>query len=504
MRRFLGAGAWLFAGIMASRILGLIRDILVSRFGASTTADIAIVAITVPDTMINILIGGAMGAALIPEFKRRSQSEGFRLYIQSTMLAAGAALVVALGLMLGAESLTRLLLQKLPPDQLPFAASLVRISLWAVPITAMSAVARARLQSEEKFAVPSLAGFFYNLAILSGLVAAITMKTLWPIASAAIAGALLSFAMQVAALIRSPRSDPADPPVPTGWLIDGGLIRRYGGALGAGAMILVLPLIVRSLASRYGEGAQSIAYLAAKLVELPMGTLLSVVSIAMFPAIAETLASPNRRAEAENLVRQGIDAIVALALPVALGIGLFAHDYAALLFGHGEMTEPQVRMIALMGAIMLGGLVFQAMNTMMLSVYNGLRDMRTPFLISSAILAAFLVAGWLSPGLVELAVGVAVFHALLWVGLTVGLARRHGISVSRGILNTRSLRRILATGTGFFATALPLYLWVPGVVPRVASSILAGAFAFAAAMAVDPGIRNRLTSAVSNKLRRRA
>ena len=56
------------AGIL-SRVLGLVRDrILASHFGAGDTLDVYYAAFRVPDLIYNLLILGALSAALIPVF----------------------------------------------------------------------------------------------------------------------------------------------------------------------------------------------------------------------------------------------------------------------------------------------------------------------------------------------------------------------------------------------------------------------------------------------------
>ncbi len=504
VKRFLGAGAWLFGGIMLGRILGLIRDLMISNmFGPTVDADRAVFVVTIPDVMINILIGGAMGAALIPEFKRRSEAENWALFRQASGLVFGAMLLVTGVLAVMAEPITRMLVSGLPEDAIPGTARLIQICLWAVPVTAASAVARAMLQGHERFGVPAMAGFFYNLVVVLGLVYAGNQANLRWLAVAAVLGAGLSLGMHWFDVRRFRSAERVE-----GWVVDSQLVGRFFGALLAGSMILVVPVAMRGFASTNGVGGQTIVYLASKLVELPMGTMLSVVSIAMFPAIAAALAREDGRDEAVIYARQGLSVILCLAVPIAMGMGFFSGYFSDLLYLHGKMTKDASLAIASGASVMMFGLVPQALNTMLLSIFNGLRDMMRPFLISSFGLLLFIGAGFLGVRSLDgLAWLYVAFHWFVTVALLVGLGWKHRLWIIDGKFAKSALLRAGAAGLVFAV----LYPWLrvfgsnsgkPAI--GVAMGILCGGVALVAGLAVDGEVMGQLKGVISRKLGRKS
>src|SRR5688572_26488171 len=69
LRAVLGAALIVMSGFVASKVLGFIRNVVISyQYGASREYEIFLAAITVPDTLFQILAGGAVGAAFIPVF----------------------------------------------------------------------------------------------------------------------------------------------------------------------------------------------------------------------------------------------------------------------------------------------------------------------------------------------------------------------------------------------------------------------------------------------------
>src|SRR5579872_3461436 len=58
-------------GFMLSRLLGAVRNIVIAaHFGTGTQYDAYVAAIALPDLVFQVLVGGAVGSAFIPVFKR--------------------------------------------------------------------------------------------------------------------------------------------------------------------------------------------------------------------------------------------------------------------------------------------------------------------------------------------------------------------------------------------------------------------------------------------------
>lgn len=69
--RLISNALWISLGVFLGRVAGFVREILIAgQFGVSLEADIAVVLLTAPDVLTNLLMGGALSAVLIPRFKR--------------------------------------------------------------------------------------------------------------------------------------------------------------------------------------------------------------------------------------------------------------------------------------------------------------------------------------------------------------------------------------------------------------------------------------------------
>ncbi len=498
MSRHVRSGLIVFGGVLAGRLVGFVRDLLISvMFGRTGQADVAVLVVTVPDALLNILIGGAMGAALIPEFKRRSPEEGWRLFGQASRGVLLVAATATLLLSLGSGAVIKLIAPGVAVDSIDLARPLVSICLWAVPFTAVAAVCRAFLQSHERFVAPALSGFIYNLSLVAAMTVAAAAK-LPALAWCAVIGAALSLTVQLSDTWR--RRRPSDG---TGWLISKSLVTRFGQALGAGIMLLTMPVVLKAFASRFGEGGLAQAHLATKLVDLPLGVALTSVSVALFPTIAQKLVSTETRADGVKLAQQGMRVVFSLGLPISLGMGVFALDWARLLYGHGKMTPAETMPIGAFAAVLMVGLLPQALNTLVLSVFDSLRDMVSPFVVTTTGLGLTIASCAIGAGqgnLPWLAWSYAFAHWSMFAALLLIARKKHGIDLFRPVFGAAAALQTFVTVGLFMAATVGLgFLHLPAGV-RVLASILIGLGAGAVGLATDSSTRVILTGIIRSKL----
>src|ERR1700693_983542 len=71
MRALAQAALVVMTGFLLSRLLGAVRNIVIAaHFGTGTQFDAYVAAIALPDLVFQVLVGGAVGSAFIPVFKR--------------------------------------------------------------------------------------------------------------------------------------------------------------------------------------------------------------------------------------------------------------------------------------------------------------------------------------------------------------------------------------------------------------------------------------------------
>jgi peptidoglycan biosynthesis protein MviN/MurJ (putative lipid II flippase) len=97
---FLKAGALSLALLLASRLLGLVRESAqAAAFGTSGLADVVVLMLTLPDWLTGVLASGALAYVLLPAWARQGRAQ-----------VAATERKVAWGLLVGGGALALLLL----------------------------------------------------------------------------------------------------------------------------------------------------------------------------------------------------------------------------------------------------------------------------------------------------------------------------------------------------------------------------------------------------------
>ena len=391
----LKAGALSLALLLASRMLGLLREsALAATFGASGLGDVAVLMLTLPDWLAGLLASGALGYVLLPHWAGREpeQVAASQRRVAKILLLGGAAL--ALLLVLLRDPAVGWLAGGLPVAARPVAAQALVWSALALPAALLAALWTTRLQHERDFLGMYSSGIVVNVVLLAAIAGTAWGAGVVPAVTWLGGGLLVAMFMRLAWLrLRrgpvSPSRAPApEAPLPrfTIWL---------WAVLSAG-LPLALPFATRSLASQSGEGALATFNYAWKLVELPLVLAIQLVASLAFPAIAASMAvaaTSDSPAPPQAPVRAAFALAFALACACAAGLLAGAPALAQLLFGWGRMEPQALAQIAQWARTGAWGLVPQAVTAVALTVLAAQGRMRAAVLAYALALAALLALG---------------------------------------------------------------------------------------------------------------
>ncbi|MCH8042457.1 MAG: hypothetical protein IID44_01950 [Planctomycetes bacterium] len=422
-------------GMILGRLSGMVRELsMAGMLGVTSDADLAIFAISIPDLLTAMLVGGAVGAVLVPEFHRLTTEESpaaaHQLVCQSLLGIGLASLLVSLLLAAGGRYLVMMLAPGFSGAQLAAATALLRTVLIAFPCCTLAAVTSAALQARGRVAVVSLGTLLLNAVLIAAIVALLAPGSVGILGWAVVAATSVRLVSQWAAcwhagLLRG------------GWQgalrlrrLDRGLVVRYALALSAIGLTVFAPLISRAFASTIDGGIATFNY-AFKLVELPRGLLAAALTMVLFPRISQLFSS--RKAEqAGRLVGEVTRLVIVLSVPLAIGLCLGARPIVSLLFERGQIGPSEVERIAALARIAFAALPALVLVVLAMSVFHAQNNTRFPFVVSLAMtglhvaLSAALLAIWGEAGLMAAIVAVAWLH---WLILAVGLRRSYGISM---------------------------------------------------------------------------
>ncbi|MEW5720591.1 MAG: lipid II flippase MurJ, partial [Chloroflexota bacterium] len=193
---------------VASRALGLLRDIVIShQFGTARALDAYFAAFTVPDFVFNVLAGGALGSAFIPAFSAAlAQNDARRAWrLARAVIALVFVALTALCALLAvfAPQIVALTVARgfAPGDQ-ALTADLMRWMLVTPIIFGVSGIVMGILNSHQHFVLPALAPVVYNAAIIAGALVLAPTLGVYGLVVGVVAGAALHLAVQIPWLVR--------------------------------------------------------------------------------------------------------------------------------------------------------------------------------------------------------------------------------------------------------------------------------------------------------------
>ena len=439
------------AGFLASRLLGLLRTVVIAhQFGTSPSLDAYFVAFRIPDLIFQLLAGATLGSAFIPTFARvlanRSEHEAWRLAASVLNLLFAATLVFALIGLLLAPVLVPLTAPGLGEDtgqnaeMTSLAVDLTRIMMLSPVLFAISGMFMGMLNARHHFLGPALAPIFYNLAIIAAALFSDDVKVL---AGAVVIGALLHLLVQLPAL-RSigARWQPS-------WDWRDTAVREVGRLMGPRVVGLAAYhlnfLVATFFASTVSNGAISAVNYAWLIVMTPLGLFGMAISTAVFPRMAEQAA--NGEEDLPDTLSRALRLILYLTIPATVGLMILAAPITAFLLRGGAFGGSSADLVT--GALVFYALgLFAHSGTEILSRgFYALSDTRTPVqfaiaaMILNLLLSLVLVVPFGINGLAFALSAAAIMEfALLWRALA---ARMGGFDT--GDLATSAGRTVLAT-----------------------------------------------------------
>lgn len=479
--RLARAATGLAVAAVASRVLGLVREIIVAAlFGASDAKAAYVIGYYVPFFVQRLLIGGTLSIVLIPTLAdviaRRDDREFGRVagYLFTAVVGLGAVMVV-----LGELVAPWLIRVAAPgfaaqPGQLELSVSLSRINFFAMFFIALAVFATAYLQAQQRFGPPAAAPLFFNVVTIAGTLWLGPRMGITGLAIAWVAGSAAQFLAQAPALHRAGFRyrlgvNWAHPAI------------RTVGRLALPAMFGLAIVEINAYVDRFfasllpvTPGVNAVAALdyAFEVVQAPIGILAISVATVLFPGMSQVAAAGDR-ASLRQTTSLGLRSLLFLVVPTSAVLIVFATPLVALVFQRGEFGPAATSIVAACLAAYAVGLVPMAAYYVTTRTYYALQDMRTPVAIGAAMVALNAVLDYILMQVLGVA-GIALATAIVTfvnVALLISVLRRRlGMLEGRRIVVTAARTTVsaaLAVGVGMLVSRAAPAEATSGTIGRV-------------------------------------
>ncbi len=454
-------------GTLASRVLGLGRDVSLAAVFTRDETDAFFVAFTLPNMLRQILGEGAVSSAVLPVLSAKLEREGdeagraFFARIRGLSLLA-LAIATALG-MIFARPLCELFASgyHARPGEFERTVQLTRVVFPYIFFMGSAALGMAALNAKKKFAVAAFAPGLLNVALivatfaLPAVLVARGIDRVQALAIGALVGGLLQVVVQWPALRQigyflRPILDFKDSGVRDA-------LRRLGPIMIGIGIYYVDLAISRRFLSELGVGAQSYFTWAMRLCDFPQGIFVMALSTAALPSLS-VLAARGEKDEVAKTFAHGMRLALFVAIPASVALIMLGEPIVSTIFERGEFDAKAASETARALAWQGGAIWTVAAVRQTVPVFYALGDTCTPVIVSAIDLLAFIgLAVWLRGPLGHVGVSVAVAgsSAIQMILLVLLLRSRIGAIGGRELFASfaRTTGASLVGGIGGWATA---------------------------------------------------
>lgn len=462
-----------------SKVIGLVRDIVVAHaYGTGIVADAYNYAYLFTGNIL-ILFGGLGGpfhsstvAILTP---CKDDAGAGKLILQVLVFTFFALLAISLVFFLLAPMIghamalsyeSQIVVEKLPDalkkmskDELAilFKDQVVQqfiIMLPLIVISGLVGISYGVLNVYNRIFWPSLSPAIASVAIIVAVLffadPQAALFTGVPLAVGTLIGAVGQLLAQVPDLLQSKLKWSFSLKPEEGWNEYSKMIWPAIFSTSVGQLIVYVDMYFTLSGPNLGQGAWTAILMSNRLVQLPLGVLLTAMLVPILPRFTEHV-NAEKFDELKEEIRRSLRILWFLALPLAALFLVIPAPIIRLLFQHGEFTDESTRIVTLALVLLAPSIFFYVARDLITRVFYAFKDSNTPFHVALIAIVVKAVLDW-----------YFVYHTSLGVG-AISLASTVITLVNLTLLTTFLKRRIGFLGFSrlikpllimFFASAL--------------------------------------------------
>lgn len=374
------------AGILISRIVGLVRQrIFAHYFGSSAVGDAFSAAFRIPNFLQNVFGEGALSASFIPVYAKLlaqgDEKEATRVANAIFGLLALITSVIVLIGVLATPYFVTAIAAGFQDERRELTIKLVRILFPGAGLLVLSAWCLGVLNSHHKFFISYTAPVAWNLSIIAALVLfgnRVDLPRLAEVAAwGSVLGSGLQFGVQLPTLLRlihrfAPILTLSNSHVRQ-------VVHNFFPVFMSRGVVQISAFVDAFLASYLGQGAVVALTYAQSLYTLPVSLFGMSVSAAELPTMSRALGAADVVAETlRRRLDEGLHRIAFFIVPSSMAFLALGDVIAAVLYQTGRFTHSDSTFV---WAILAGssiGLLASTLGRLYSSTYYALHDTRTP------------------------------------------------------------------------------------------------------------------------------
>ncbi len=455
----------LVAAVVLSKVLGMVRDVLLANsYGISAMTDAFNAASSLPLLIYDVTLGTAIASAFVPVFNEKlthstkEEAERFGSNFLNIVVLL-SALLVGVG-MLFPQGALKIVAAGMEGEALAYAIPLVRIILPVMCIAAGVFIFVGILQSYEEFTGPALISLASNLVMIIYFLFFDRTFGIFGLGVAFTLGWLVQLLFLVPYLKKKKFR--------YSWTIDlkSRDIRRV--------LVLTLPLFVAALAqpinqlistnisSTLEEGALATVNYAYRAYFIVAGIFSYALTNLFFPEMSRCFARKDTDG-AKTICRGMLSTISAIVLPIMAFLGGNARPVIRLLFERGSFIAEDTLRVGTLLSIYTLAMIFYSYQEIFNKYFYSMQKVKVPVITAFAGIAVNLAVSLFAAkewGVYGLALGTVAAAVVMAVILWIFAARS-----TPGLLNRSLFLNIgkdLVGAMGLFVAAREVRILIMG------------------------------------------
>jgi len=347
------------AGILLSRILGFIRDLLTaSILGANVYSDIFFIAFKLPNLFRRIFAEGAFTQSFIPSYSASKHKIQFSTII--FLQFVGFILVLSLFVTFFANIITKFIAVGFDAQTIELASPFVAICFYYLPLIFIVTFLAALLQYKHHFATTAFATALLNIAMITALLLSAHLDKkliVYYLSLGVVFGGILQVIVHLIAIkklnikffttqiTKSQQSFKQTK-----------FYKQFYPAVFGSSASHLAAYIDTFLASFLVSGTISYLYYANRLFQFPLALFAIATSVALFPSISKAIKNNDKEKAFLYLKKSFFILLILLSVATFIGI-VFNHFIVELLFQRGAFGVQDTQNTALILVMYLIGLI---------------------------------------------------------------------------------------------------------------------------------------------------
>jgi putative peptidoglycan lipid II flippase len=372
---------------LISRLLGLVREVLMTRYlGTGAISDAFFTAFKIPNTLRKIFAEGALSAAFIPTLvqvvRKGDKQEASRLMSLGFLIFEGFLVLWCSLVMWKAEFVLKLIVPGFSAEQIQYTIPLLRILMPFILFISSSALLAGGLQAVGHFFVPAFSPVLLNLVFIGALLLCMQYSlSAHYLCFFIILGGFLQLLCHIYIYLKL-HFNFAGVTKQTLHHFKSILI-KFLPCLVTMSITEVSLFISTSIASYLPSGSISLIYYAFRFMQIPLGVFAIAFSTILLPHLSRISSYAPKRLSFYLL--ETAKFVFWITVPATIMMIFFAEKIFHTIFLSEKFSLANVYEAQLILIAFLVGLFFFSLNKILLNMYYALHVTWIPTLVSLVV-----------------------------------------------------------------------------------------------------------------------